>query len=122
METVATLLAHAAQRSPDAPAIFAPDAEVLSYSELVREVRRFVGWLRSHDVAPGDRVAWVAPNGPHAASGTRLQRTLPGVTPGVTRVTVAPTSPSASVIATSSPRATPAESCTIRPSAAVTIA
>ena len=36
METVASLLAIAAQRSPDAPAIFAPDAGALSYRELVR--------------------------------------------------------------------------------------
>ena len=67
METVASLLADAAKRSPDAPAILAPEAGALSYRELVGEVRRFAGWLSSHDVAPGDRVAWVAPNGPHAA-------------------------------------------------------
>ena len=67
METVASLLAAGAKRDPGAPAIVAPGGEALSCRELVREVRRFVGWLRSHGVGPGDRVAWVAPNGPHAA-------------------------------------------------------
>ncbi len=70
----------------------------------------------------GRRCNGASSDPPQAASGTRLQRTLPGASPGATRVTVAPTSPSASVIATSSPRARLAESCTIRPSAAVTIA
>jgi len=66
-DTVASVLAHVAQRRPGAPAIVGPDASTATHGELDREVRRFVAWLRSHDVAPADRVAWVVPNGPPAA-------------------------------------------------------
>ena len=66
-DTVASLIARAATRVPDAPAIVAPDAATLAYRDLAGEVARLAGWLRALGVAPGDRAAWVAPNGPHAA-------------------------------------------------------
>lgn len=66
-DTVASLIARAATRVPDAPAIVAPDAATLAYRDLAGEVARLAGWLRALGVAPGDRAAWVAPNGQHAA-------------------------------------------------------
>ena len=80
-DTVASVLAHVAQRRPGAPAIVGPDASTATHGELDREVRRFVAWLRSHDVAPADRIVktdeikCLVPSG-NIPAGTLLRRSM----------------------------------------------
>jgi long-chain acyl-CoA synthetase len=59
--SLATVLAEAARRTPDAPALVEGDLR-LTYGQLWREARSHAAALQRHGVRPGDRVALVAPN------------------------------------------------------------
>jgi acyl-CoA synthetase (AMP-forming)/AMP-acid ligase II len=51
---------------PDAPAIVCPGERSISYGTLTDEVDSLASGLRALGVLPGDRVAFVLPNGPEA--------------------------------------------------------
>jgi acyl-CoA synthetase (AMP-forming)/AMP-acid ligase II len=61
------LLAHHAQRIPDAPAILAPGRAPLTYRHLYRHVNDIGRTLRAMGIGGRDRVAVVLPNGPEMA-------------------------------------------------------
>ena len=67
-DTIGALLRDAAQRSPELPALSAPNRPSLSYARLWRQVEGVVAWLNAHGIGRGDRVAIVLPNGPELAS------------------------------------------------------
>jgi long-chain acyl-CoA synthetase len=60
---LATLLADAAERHPDRPALL-HEGEWIDYAELEARSARTAGLLRAHAVAVGDRVGIVLPNTP----------------------------------------------------------
>ena len=61
---------HALRASGDEPAVVAVDEDgattTYDRDELRAEVGAFAGWLRAHDVGPGDHVVGYLPNGFHA--------------------------------------------------------
>ena len=66
MTNLASMLATTAARHPQRPALRLGD-RVISYAELDDASARFAGYLRSHGVEPGDRVALMLPNVPEFA-------------------------------------------------------
>ena len=62
----AAVAAHA-MRTPDAPAILAPERAVLTYGALWRQVQEAGAQLRAWGVTRGDRVAFALPDGPEGA-------------------------------------------------------
>ena len=60
--SVAAVLAEAAARRPDHPAITF-DQEQMTYRELWLRARRYAAVLRDQGIGPGDRVALLLPNG-----------------------------------------------------------
>jgi acyl-CoA synthetase (AMP-forming)/AMP-acid ligase II len=67
IDSIGSLLRDAAQRSPESPALSAPNRPSLSYARLWRQVEGVVAWLNAHGISRGDRVAIVLPNGPELA-------------------------------------------------------
>jgi acyl-CoA synthetase (AMP-forming)/AMP-acid ligase II/aryl carrier-like protein len=65
--SIAHLLEHQAQRSPDALAILAPGRASLTYGRLQRHIDEIVQTLHAMGVGLHDRVALVLPNGPEMA-------------------------------------------------------
>ena len=63
MSNLATVLAQAAERHPQRPAVRV-DGSVLSYAELDELSARVAGGLLAHGVRPGDRVGMRLPNVP----------------------------------------------------------
>ncbi len=61
------VLAHGAERTPDAPAILAPGRLPLTYVRLRRHVDEVVQTLYTMGLGAQDRVAIVLPNGPEMA-------------------------------------------------------
>jgi len=61
------LIAHRAQRAPDAIALLAPGRPVLTFGGLLREVRRTVLSLAAAGLGRGNRVGLALPNGPEMA-------------------------------------------------------
>lgn len=68
-ETVVHMLADAAERAPDAPALAAGDLR-LTYREYLRCVAAFARDLRERGAGPGERVATVLGNSPDIAIAT----------------------------------------------------
>ena len=66
--TILALLAAAADRAPDAPAILAPGRAALTYDGLRDHVARTGKALNACGIGRGDRVALQLPNGPEAAA------------------------------------------------------
>ncbi|HEY2225209.1 long-chain fatty acid--CoA ligase [Actinomycetospora sp.] len=60
---LADILATTAATFPDRPALRLGD-QATSYRELDTAVRASAAWLRARDVAPGERIALIAPNVP----------------------------------------------------------
>ncbi len=65
--TIAEGLAARARENPHAPALLAPDREVLSRDALVAQLRRVRSGLRALGIGRNDRLACVLPQGPDAA-------------------------------------------------------
>jgi len=59
--SLATVLAEAARRTPDRPAVVEGPSRI-SYADLWRQARQHAAALQDKGVRPGDRVALVAPN------------------------------------------------------------
>ncbi|MDX6300394.1 MAG: long-chain acyl-CoA synthetase [Nocardioidaceae bacterium] len=59
--SLATVLAEAARRTPDRPALVEGPSRI-SYADLWRQARQHAAALQGKGVQPGDRVALVAPN------------------------------------------------------------
>ena len=66
--TIWNLLAQAAERQPDAPALFAPGRTPLTYAGLLAQTRSTLAALRAAGIGAQDKVAVVLPNGPDMAS------------------------------------------------------
>jgi acyl-CoA synthetase (AMP-forming)/AMP-acid ligase II/thioesterase domain-containing protein/acyl carrier protein len=67
--TIAGVLHHWEEATPDAPALLAPGREPLTYGRLAQQVRETAEQLRSLGVDRYDRIALVYPNGPELAAG-----------------------------------------------------
>jgi acyl-CoA synthetase (AMP-forming)/AMP-acid ligase II/thioesterase domain-containing protein/acyl carrier protein len=65
--SIRDVIAAAAARHPDVPAVLAPRRPPLTYAALDQHVRRTVADLDSLGLGPGDRVAVALPNGPETA-------------------------------------------------------
>src|SRR5947208_7592354 len=64
MQTLRDAIDHHAESNPDAPFLFAPEpGRVLSYRELRDAARSLAAMLRSEDIAPGEVVSFILPNG-----------------------------------------------------------
>jgi acyl-CoA synthetase (AMP-forming)/AMP-acid ligase II/thioesterase domain-containing protein/acyl carrier protein len=61
------LIAHHAERTPDAPAVLAPGSRALTYAGLQNHIAHTVGRLNAMGIERGDRVAQVLPHGAMAA-------------------------------------------------------
>ncbi len=66
--TISNLLAQAAERQPDAPALLAPGRTPLTYAALLAHTTGTVAVLRAAGIGPQDKVAVVLPNGPDMAA------------------------------------------------------
>ena len=68
MTRVQTIPEMLRQAPDDAPAILAPDRDVLGYGALAAHVDRTLSALAGHGIGPGDAVGIVLPNGPEMAT------------------------------------------------------
>jgi acyl-CoA synthetase (AMP-forming)/AMP-acid ligase II/thioesterase domain-containing protein/aryl carrier-like protein len=66
--TIGEMIGYWAERTPDAPALLAPDRVPLTYRCLQERVSGIAGALRSKGVRREDRVAVILPNGPEMAT------------------------------------------------------
>ncbi len=66
--TIIEALASWADRSPDAPALFGPDGDMVDYARLAAEVERLAAALRELGIRRHDPIAIVLPNGPALAT------------------------------------------------------
>jgi acyl-CoA synthetase (AMP-forming)/AMP-acid ligase II len=64
MQTVRSLIDEHASARPQAPFLFAPEPEIeMSYGQLQAHARAFAAQLDALGLAPGDKVAFLLPNG-----------------------------------------------------------
>src|ERR1700739_3019895 len=65
--SLADLIRHHADHTPDAVALLAPDRAPTSFAGLAAQLDRVATRLKAAGIGPGDRVATALPNGADAA-------------------------------------------------------
>src|SRR6266702_3724289 len=69
METLRDVIDHHADSRPDSPFLFAPEpGTTITYRELRESCRALAGVLQRQEVAPGEIVSFMLPNGVSAAT------------------------------------------------------